>query len=114
MTATTPADLSKTALGVSVTINQYKTGTRERSILRMEMTILLLILTSCLSGCLTVRPRISRSHMEACKQLCFGNKGVLSMSSNLDLTFTGIVLKSQECACKNFKTFQIFASDQSK
>ena len=69
---------------------------------------LLLILTSCL----TVKPKIGRDNLDACKNLCRHNKGVLSMGVDLKMTITGLSLEAEECTCKNKVTFRIISSEQ--
>lgn len=75
----------------------------------MMRTLCLLIITS---GCMTIKPRISRDNIDACKSLCRGNKGLMSMAIEVQVAVNGkVAVLSEECSCHNKVSFQIIGSD---
>ena len=63
-------------------------------------------------GCMTIKPRIEADHFRACEKLCRGNKGADSMSSVMKLSYAGLRVLSEECACKNNRVFSIMETTQ--
>ena len=72
---------------------------------------LVILPTPFLNGCMTIKPQITANHFRACEHLCRGNRGVSKMFSVTEVNYAGTTtVISEQCACKNNRTFDIIGS----